>query len=98
MFSFWIERATALEQIWFLFFLFLSGIVAPLEVFPPQLREFVLWTPFPYILYFPAALLVGLPVNVGRGFLAMLGWCVIFFVLNRWLWRRGLKRYSGMGA
>lgn len=98
MFSFWLERASALEQIWFLFFLFLSGIVAPLEVFPPQVGEFVLWTPFPYILYFPAALLVGLPVNVGRGFLAMLGWCVIFFVLNRWLWRRGLKRYSGMGA
>ncbi|OKH32862.1 multidrug ABC transporter permease [[Phormidium ambiguum] IAM M-71] len=98
MFSFWLERATALEQFWFLLYLFLSGIVAPLEVFPPQVREFVLWTPFPYIVHFPAALLVGLPVNVMRGFLAILGWCVIFFILNRWLWHRGLKRYSGMGA
>ena len=98
MFSFWLERATALEQFWVLLYLFLSGIVAPLEVFPPQIRAFVLWTPFPYIVHFPAALLVGLPVDVRRGFLAILGWCVIFFIVNRWLWRRGLKRYSGMGA
>jgi len=98
MFAFWIERAAAIEQFWFLLYLFLSGIVAPLELFPDNVREVVLWTPFPYLIHFPAALLVGLPVDVGRGFLAMLGWFLVFFVWNRWLWRRGLKRYSGMGA
>lgn len=98
MFAFWLERATAIEQFWFLLYLFLSGIIAPLEAFPPQVREVILWTPFPYTVNFPAALLVGLPVNVGQGFLAMLGWGLLFFVLNRWLWRQGLKRYSGMGA
>lgn len=98
MFAFWIERAAAIEQFWYLLYLFLSGVVAPLELFPPQVREVVLWTPFPYLVHFPAALLVGLPVEVGRGFLIMLGWTLIFFVSNRWLWRRGLKHYSGMGA
>jgi len=98
MFAFWIERAAAIEQFWFLLYLFLSGIVAPLELFPDNVREVVLWTPFPYLIHFPAALLVGLPVDVGRGFLAMLGWFLVFFVWNRWLWRQGLKRYSGMGA
>ncbi|MCL1468144.1 ABC transporter permease [Argonema galeatum] len=98
MFAFWIERAAAIEQFWFLLYLFLSGMVAPLELFPDNVREVVLWTPFPYLIHFPAALLVGLPVDLGRGFLAMLGWFLVFFVGNRWLWRRGLKRYSGMGA
>ncbi|MBW4522086.1 MAG: ABC-2 family transporter protein [Scytolyngbya sp. HA4215-MV1] len=98
MFAFWIERATAIEQFWFLFFIFLSGLAAPLEVFPPLLREVTLWTPFPYIIYFPAAIVVGLPVDVLRGFLMMLGWGWVFFVCNRWLWRQGLKQYSGMGA
>lgn len=98
MFAFWLERANAIEQLWFLLYLFLSGLVAPLELFPPVVREVVLWTPFPYLVNFPAALLVGLPVDVGKGFLALLGWCLIFFILNRWLWRQGLKRYSGMGA
>ncbi|MBI4782025.1 MAG: ABC-2 family transporter protein [Oscillatoriophycideae cyanobacterium NC_groundwater_1537_Pr4_S-0.65um_50_18] len=98
MMAFWIERANAIESFWFLFYLFLSGLIAPLEVFPPIVRQIVLWTPFPYLINFPASLLVGLPVNVTQGFLAMLSWIGLFFVLNRWLWRKGLKQYSGMGA
>jgi ABC-2 type transport system permease protein len=98
MAAFWIERATALEQFNFLFILFLSGLIAPLEVFPPMMREIVLWTPFPYVIHFPASLLVGLPVDVGRSLFVMLGWAAIFYVLYRWLWRKGLKQYSGMGA
>jgi len=98
MFAFWTERASALEQFWFLFYLFLSGLIAPLEVFPPALREIVLWTPFPYLIHVPASLLVGLPVDVGRSLLVMLGWGTLFGVVYRWLWRKGLRQYSGMGA
>jgi ABC-2 type transport system permease protein len=98
MFAFWTERATAIEQFWYLFYLFLSGMVAPLNVFPEGVKAVVMWTPFPYLIYFPASLLVGLPVNVGQGFGAMVAWSALFWVVNRWLWRRGLKHYSGMGA
>jgi ABC-2 type transport system permease protein len=98
LFAFWIERAVALEQFWFLFFLFLSGLVAPLEVFPPLLREITLWTPFPYLIYFPTAVLVGLPIDIPRSLAIMVGWSVLFLIWNRWLWQRGLKHYSGMGA
>jgi ABC-2 type transport system permease protein len=96
--AFWTERAMAIEQFWFLLYLFLSGIIAPLELFPPQLQAILQWTPFPYMIYFPAAILIGLPVDVGRGLLIMGVWAVIFWGINRWLWRQGLKRYSGMGA
>ncbi|HAX78152.1 MAG TPA: multidrug ABC transporter permease [Cyanobacteria bacterium UBA11372] len=98
MFAFWLERAVAIEQFWSLLYLFLSGIIAPLELFPSEVREVVLWTPFPYLIHFPAALLIGLPIDAVRGFLTTLGWLIIFFLWNRWLWRRGLKHYSGMGA
>jgi ABC-2 type transport system permease protein len=96
--AFWTERASAIEQFWVLFYLFLSGIIAPLEVFPPGVREVALWTPFPYLIHFPATILIGLPENILRGILVMLGWSMLFFILNRWLWRKGLKQYSGMGA
>jgi ABC-2 type transport system permease protein len=96
--AFWTERASSIEQFWFLIYLFLSGLVAPLEVFPPAVREFVLWTPFPYMVHFPSAILVGLPVDIGKGFAVMFVWGAIFFAINRWMWRRGLKHYSGMGA
>lgn len=98
MFAFWLERAYAIEQFWFLFYLFLSGLIAPLEVFPPIVRNIVMWTPFPYMINFPASILIGLPVNVERGLLIMIDWIIIFWLLNRWLWRKGLKQYSGMGA
>ncbi|MBD2777146.1 ABC transporter permease [Iningainema tapete] len=98
MFAFWTERASALENFWYLFYLFLSGVIAPLEVFPAPVREVLLFTPFPYLVNFPASLLVGLPVDVARGFLSIVGWILIFLGLNRILWRRGLKHYSGMGA
>ena len=98
MLAFWTERASAIQQFWFLFYVFLSGTIAPLEVFPNAVRQIVEWTPFPYMMHFPAILLMGLPVDFGRSILIMFGWTTIFIVLNRWLWRKGLKQYSGMGA
>jgi ABC-2 type transport system permease protein len=98
MFAFWTERAAALENFWFLFYLFLSGLIAPLDVFPEPVRMIVAFTPFPYMINFPSSILVGLPVNLTQGFLSLLGWILIFLGVNRLLWRVGLKRYSGMGA
>ncbi len=96
--AFWTERASAIEQFVFLFYLFLSGMIAPLEIFPPAIRTFAEWTPFPYMIHFPAAIIIGLPVNIPQGILVILSWLIIFWFMNRWLWRRGLRHYSGMGA
>jgi ABC-2 type transport system permease protein len=98
MLAFWTERASAIEQVWFIVYLFLSGLIAPIELFPQEIRQIVVWTPFPYLVHFPAAILIGLPVNLAQSCLIMLGWSVIFWLANRWLWRQGLKQYSGMGA
>lgn len=96
--AFWTERASAIEQFVFLFYLFLSGMIAPLEIFPPAVRTFAEWTPFPYMIHFPAAIIIGLPVNIPQGVLVILSWLTIFWFVNRWLWKKGLKHYSGMGA
>jgi len=95
--SFWMERASALEGLWEIFYLFLSGTVVPLALFPEGLARVIFWTPFPYIVDLPArALLEG---NVSaRALLAFLFWIAGFFVLNRLLWRWGLRQYSAMGT
>lgn len=98
MFAFWTERASAIEQFWFLIYTFLSGIIAPLELFPEGVRNIVMWTPFPYLIYFPASLIMNRPEQVVQGFVAIALWFLLFLVINRWLWRQGLKQYSGMGA
>ncbi len=98
MLTFWSERATAVEEVFFLLYLFLSGTIAPLEVFPEPLRTLALLTPFPYLVYLPAALLAGQEVRLWPGLGVMLLWGAVFLLLWRWLWRLGLRRYSGMGA
>ncbi len=98
LFAFWTERASAIEDFWYLLYLFLSGMIAPLEIFPAAVRNVIVWLPFPYLIHFPASLLVGLPTDIPRSLAIMTAWIALFFGLNRWLWRRGLKQYSGMGA
>lgn len=98
MASFWTERASALEQLWMLPYLFLSGLIGNLQDFPEPVREVALYTPFPYLVYFPASLLLGEDVEVAKGLLVIAAWCALFFALNRLFWRLGLKRYSAMGA
>lgn len=98
MFAFWMERASAIEQFWFLFYLFFSGIIAPLDVYPSLMRHLLMLTPFPYFLYVPTAILLGRPLDWVQSLLAIGGWGLIFFAWNRWLWRRGLKHYAGQGA
>ena len=98
MVAFWHERVAALDAIQYLPHLFLSGMVFPFEVLPEPIREVLLWTPFPYTVWFPATLLIGGEVPLMRGFLTMAGWTVAFCILYRVLWYKGLKHYSAMGA
>lgn len=95
---FWSERAAALDRLLMIPYLFLSGIVAPLETFPPGVRRLALATPFPWMVDFPARLLAGEPVNLALGFGAIAAWCLLLLPIGHWLWRAGLRRYSAMGA
>ena len=94
---FWSERAAALDLL-LIPYLFLSGLVAPLETFPPAVRRLAMATPFPWMVDFPARLLAGEEVNATLGFAAIAAWCLLLLPIGRWLWLAGLRRYSAMGA
>ena len=98
MLTFFTERAVSVEEVFFLLYLFLSGTIAPLEVFPEPLRTLALLTPFPYLVYLPAALLAGQEVELFPGVWVMLLWGAAFLLLWRLLLRLGLRHYSGQGA
>ncbi len=98
MLAFWSERANAIEDLWFFAYLFLSGYLAPMTLFPEGVRRAAELTPFPYLIYMPARVLMGQPAEIGRGLGVTAVWAGLFFVIYRLLWRAGLRRYSGMGA
>lgn len=98
MASFWTERASAIEGLWALVYLFLSGVIAPLPLFPEWLQGTLHVLPFSSLVYLPTAILLGWPVDVAQGLAVLVGWIVVFAILNRVLWHQGLKRFSAMGA
>jgi len=103
MLAFWVERVSALEGINYLPYLFLSGLVVPIQTLPAGLQDAILWTPYPYVLWFPAMLVAAPPEAmppemIARGIATIAGWLIVFTLIQRVLWRRGLKHYSAMGA
>jgi ABC-2 type transport system permease protein len=97
---FWTERASSIEMVTFLFYMFLGGALAPLDFFPAPMREVIMYTPFPYLIWFPSRLLLGGVdgAAVLRAFVTMGAWFAACVVVNRLLWRAGLRRFSAMGA
>jgi ABC-2 type transport system permease protein len=102
MLTFHFERASSLENLSMLPYLFFSGIIIPLSDLPPRVREVVALTPFPYMVDFPARILTGKigPGDAGlyQGFGIMACWFAAFALLGSRLWRWGLREYSGQGA
>lgn len=98
MLCFWSERAAALDRLLVIPYLFLSGLVAPLDTFPASIKRIALATPFPAMVDFPARVLSGEPVDLIRGFSSILLWCVLLGAPCLWLWRQGIRRYGAMGA
>ena len=97
MICFWNDRASAIERLLLIPYLFLSGLVAPLEAFPPSVKSIAMVTPFPYILSFPSKILAGQDVDYFLGFMSLIIWSIILFILSFFFWKKGVKVYSGMG-
>jgi ABC-2 type transport system permease protein len=98
MLCFWSERASALERFLFMPYLFLSGMLAPLDLYPEAVRRFALLTPFPSMLYVPAQLASGGAIDALAAFRTVALWLAVLIPLNLLLWRAGVRRYAAMGG
>ena len=100
LFAFWITRMGALLQAYFVLVLFLSGQVAPLELFPPPIQLAANVLPFRWMVSFPVELALGRldPTATVTGFVAQVAWIGIALVLLRIGWRAGIRRYAAVGA
>ena len=98
--AFWTDQAAALQGLIYTLNMIFGGGLVPLDLFPPTLRHVLLYTPFRCVIDFPVSLLVGRAgaTDIAFGFALQLLWIAIFVGLRRLLWRRGLERYSAVGA
>jgi ABC-2 type transport system permease protein len=98
--AFWITRTVTLNQLYGTLTFFLAGQVAPLSLFPEPLRLLASVLPFRWMLSFPVEVLLGRAdgreLLVGVGMQAL--WIGLALVVMRLVWRRGVRRYSAVGA
>ena len=95
--AFWMEETWSLNVCIRFIAAFLSGSLLPLDLYPEALTKILLWTPFPYLIYFPVKALMGESVNFSFSFLVLGSWILGLSLFMGWLWRKGLKLYTGSG-
>jgi ABC-2 type transport system permease protein len=98
--AFWTTRVSAINQIYFVLVLFLSGQIAPLALFPAPIQLVAAILPFRWMIGFPVELLLGRlsPLQIVTGLGAQAVWLAIGFALFRIVWRAGIRVYSAVGA
>jgi ABC-2 type transport system permease protein len=100
MAAFWMTRVSALNQMYHVALLFLSGQIAPLSLLPEWLQALATLLPFRWMVAFPGELLLGRlsPEEALAGFAAQGIWIGLAFGLLTMVWRAGIRRYSAVGA
>lgn len=98
--AFWVTRMDALSQLWWGLNLFLGGRLAPLRALPGPLQTTAGLLPFKWIIWFPAAALIGSlsPYEIALGLAAQVGWLAAGIVAFRFIWRAAVRQYSAVGA
>jgi ABC-2 type transport system permease protein len=100
MTGFWLLEVTSLLWIVTTLNYFISGQMMPLDFLPEFWRDLLKALPFQYLAYFPAVIFLGKVKGLAlvQGLLIQLAWAVAFVFLTRWLFSRGLRRYSAFGG
>jgi ABC-2 type transport system permease protein len=100
MVGFWFLEVTSLLWVVNTVNYFVSGQMFPLELLGSPWDVFLKWLPFQYLAYFPAVVFlreIEGPALI-EGLLVELVWAAILIFLSRWLFARGLRRYSAFGG
>jgi len=99
--AFWVDNVWAPRWLFGVIFLeFFSGAFFPLDVLPKTLVNLINLTPFPYLVYFPIKIYLGkIPIfDIIRILFLMFFWLLALFYLVSFVWKKGLKVYSGYGG
>lgn len=98
--AFWVLEVSTFIFILFAFEYLAGGHLFPLDILPPPLLAALNFTPFPYQLYFPVSVYLGrvTGAELWQGLAIQAGWVLAGYALARWVWRRGIRRYSAVGG
>jgi viologen exporter family transport system permease protein len=100
MLAFWVLEVSTFIFILFAFEYIASGHMFPLDILPRGIAQVLQFTPFPYQMYFPVSLYLGKvgSQDVFVGLIIQASWVLAAYGLARFMWLRGLRKYSAVGG
>jgi ABC-2 type transport system permease protein len=100
MLAFWVLEVSTFIFILFAFEFLASGHLFPLDILPPAIERVLYFTPFPYQLYFPVSVYMGKTTGweLLAGLATQAGWVIAAYLLARFAWNRGIRRYAAVGG
>ena len=98
--AFWVTRVGAVNQLYEVALIVLSGFMAPLSLFPTPIQVVAAIAPFRWMLAFPVELALGRVSQhdalVGVGVQTI--WLIVALVALQIVWRSAVRHYSAVGA
>lgn len=98
--SFWITEIWGVSAMKSLLLSVFAGAIFPLTILPSGIRNILMLTPFPYVSYVPAALMMGDSIAIDLPHALFTGaiWCVLLVLSLMLQWKQGLKKYESVGV
>ena len=100
MLAFWLLEISTFIFILFAFEYLASGHLFPLDLLKPWMQQILYFTPFPYQMFFPIQIYMGKLTGsaLALGMATQILWVVVAYGFARFMWARGIKKYSAFGG
>lgn len=102
--AFWLTNNWGVNMAVGILINFSSGLLIPLSLFPLFLQKFLFALPFQYMYYIPARIflgnyeLAGLSISLPYVILIQFLYVLLIWCLTGFLWKKGVKKYMGVGT
>jgi len=100
MLAFWVLEISTFVFILLAFERLASGQMFPLDLLPPWAERTLMFTPFPYQMFFPVNVYTGRVTGLAlvAGLLTQAAWVIGCYLLARTVWARGVRSYAAVGG
>lgn len=102
--AFWLVKTDGVRRSILLFTQIFSGLFLPLNLFPKGFQKILFYLPFQFITYVPTRVyigsyeLAGITMPIPQIVFLQAIMVVIMFLVNRFIWSMGIKRFTGVGS
>jgi ABC-2 type transport system permease protein len=98
--AFWTTRVWALYEFYSALVMLFSGMFVPLQLMPQMIQNIARFLPFQLFKYYPIQLILGrlTPAEIIQGYLMGFFWLGVALLSFRWIWSKGVKKFSAVGA